>query len=77
MCKLPRSRKSPMAQFRLEILPLKIETYMYGICMYGMTLMLKIIERERVCKLCNAGECEDEIHFMFACPLLYRLYIMT
>ena len=27
-----------------------------------------MLKRICVCKLCNTGECEDKINFMFACP---------
>ena len=36
-----------------------------------MPLMFKrkIHPPERVCELCNTGECEDKIYVMFACSL--------
>ena len=61
---LSRYRRSLMDQFRL--LPLEIETPIYDI---DVEKNRNIYPSERVCKLCNTGECEDEIHFMFACPL--------
>lgn len=52
-----RNERSLLAQIRLGVLPLHIETGRFE---------SKQIE-ERVCKICNSGEVEDEIHFMCVC----------
>ena len=56
---LTRSERSYIAQFRCGILPLRIETGRY----IGEQI------EHRVCILCNRNETEDEIHFLFSCPL--------
>ena len=54
---LDRKERSYMAQLRMGILPLRIETGRY-----------KNEEvHERVCNICNENVVEDEIHFMFNC----------
>jgi len=50
--------RSLMAQFRLGILPLHIETGRFR----------NIRAENRVCTICNSGLVEDEIHFLFNCP---------
>jgi len=52
-----RKKRSLMAQFRLGVLPLKIETGRYQ----------NIPEEERTCDSCS-NTIENEIHFMFDCP---------
>ena len=49
--------RSILAQFRLGTLPLEIEL--------GRFASLKC--EERICKLCNDGSVEDEIHLLFNC----------
>ena len=51
------SERSLLAQLRMGILPLRIET--------GRFSNLKI--NERLCQMCKTGEVEDEIHFLFKC----------
>jgi len=53
------SERSVMAQFRLGILPLNIETGRFR---------NQPIE-ERICDLCELNEIEDESHFLFKCTL--------
>ena len=54
---LTRFERSLVAQLRLGILPLRLET--------GRFLDEKV--EERTCKLCNSGAVEDEMHFLFSC----------
>ena len=54
-----RSLRSVIAQFRCGILPLRVETGRYSRLNYD----------QRICQVCNKGEVESEIHFMFQCPL--------
>ncbi len=56
---LSPSERSMLAQFRMGILPLEIET--------GRFFNVKV--EERICKLCTEGLVEDEYHFLFVCPL--------
>ncbi len=49
-----RRKSSLIAQFRIGILPLHIET--------GKFRVKRI--NERVCLLCNSGEVENELHFL-------------
>ena len=56
---LPKYQRCLLAQFRVGILPLMIETGRY-----------QNIELEnRICSLCDLGEIENEIHFLCECPL--------
>ena len=55
-----RMQRSLLAQFKSGILPLKIETDRYQ----GIKL------ENRLCKICNLSEPEDEFHFIFRCPAL-------
>ncbi len=52
-----RRKRSLMAQFRIDILPLHIET--------GRFRDKRI--NERVCLLCNSSEVENELHFLCVC----------
>ena len=54
--------RSILAQFRLGTLPLELEL--------GRFANLKI--EDRICKLCNDGSIEDEIHFLFTCKTYAR-----
>ena len=56
------SERSIMAQIRLGILPLEVET--------GRFHNVKL--DDRICKRCNKGV-EDESHFMFECTLYDQL----
>ena len=51
------SERSLLSQLRMGILPIRLET--------GRFNNLKI--DDRVCMICNNGEIEDEIHFLFSC----------
>ena len=51
-------QRSIFAQFRCGILPLEIETGRFK----------DIMLNERICKLCESGCVEDEIHFLCECP---------
>ena len=56
---LTRSQRSVCAQIRSGTLPLAIETGRF----YGTP------EEDRLCLLCDLGEVENEIHFVFHCPM--------
>jgi len=57
-----RKERSLFAQYRLGILPLRIETGRYR----GEK------EEERICMLCTRKVVENEKHFLFDCPLYYN-----
>ena len=54
-----KSVRSHLCQIRCGILPLEIETGRHR----------KIELQNRMCKLCNLNEVEDEFHFICKCPL--------
>ena len=53
-----RKKRSLLAQFRLGILPLHIETGRYTNTPID----------QRICKICDFGEIENEYHFIMTCP---------
>ena len=62
---MPKSTRSFIAQLRSGVLPLSIET--------GRFLNLKV--EERLCRFCENNAVEDELHFLFNCPLYTTLRI--
>ena len=67
---MSRRRRSLMAQIRIGILPLEIETGRYT------PIFDKLIKKnrrrepnERICKLCDLNKTEDEFHFLCICPI--------
>lgn len=56
---VPRDQRSAFVKLRCGVLPLEVETGRYN----GTIL------EERVCKLCNNGDIEDEVHFLITCPI--------
>ena len=54
-----RHARSLLAQFRLGILPLKIETGRFN----------NLAVEQRICDLCTTKHIEDEKHFLCNCPL--------
>ena len=64
-----RSSRSLLCKLRLGVLDLEVEK---GRRFKTDNLGRKIqIDRsERYCKLCQTGEIEDEVHFLFSCPTL-------
>ncbi len=60
---LPRGQRSILSKFLCGILPLEVELGRY-------TRNKKVDPEERVCKICNSGQMEDELHFMFRCSEL-------
>ena len=54
---LDRSERSFISQFRLRILPLRIETGRFN----------RTPLEERLCTLCNSEAVEDENHFLYEC----------
>ena len=59
---MPKRNRSLLAQFRLGILPIHVETGRYS----------NTPLEERICKLCDFNEIEDEYHFLIICPLYAR-----
>ena len=67
---MPRAHLSILAKFRSGSLPLLIETGRYS----------KVPLQNRICKLCNSNQIEDELHFLLNCeffedlrrPLLFK-----
>jgi hypothetical protein len=56
---LKRQERSLLAQLRCGILPLRVETGRY----VGEPL------EQRLCRMCNSGSVEDEVHFVLNCEL--------
>ena len=54
-------QRKQLAKFRLGVLALRIET--------GRYQRPKLPAEERLCKLCDSGEVEDESHFLLRCGL--------
>jgi hypothetical protein len=54
---LTTSQRSLLAQLRLGILPLRLET--------GRFTNMKI--SDRICQICQSNNIEDELHFLFSC----------
>ena len=61
---LCRKKRSLMAQFRMGILPLKIETGRFS----------RTPIEARICNLCKT-EIENEIHFLCVCPIYNEIRI--
>ena len=57
--KLNKQQRSILAQLRLGILPLYIETGRF----------INVKRENRICTLCEENEVEDELHFLFKCTL--------
>ena len=55
---MPRYERSLLAQLRMGILPLRVETGRF----------INEILNERICTLCELQDIEDEIHFVCRCP---------
>ena len=64
---LPKHKRSILAQFRLGILPLNIETGRYKNVTDDKGQIRKQKPEERLCTLCAMGSTEDEFHFLFDC----------
>ena len=56
---MSRQRRSLMAQFRLGILPITVETGRFR----------NIPLQDRKCTICDLNEVEDEKHFLCICPV--------
>jgi hypothetical protein len=54
---LTSSERSMLAQLRMGILPIRIET--------GRFTNMKL--SDRICQICQEQKVEDEIHFLFIC----------
>ena len=55
-----QKQRKLFTKFRLSSRDLEIESGRYG------TKSLQV--NERICKLCNEGKVEDEVHFLMQCP---------
>ena len=64
---LPKHKRSILAQYRLGILPLNIETGRYKNVTDDKGHARKQKPEERLCTLCSLGIMEDESHFLFDC----------
>ena len=64
---LVKWERSTLAQFRLGVLPLEIETGRYKRKKEENGSMRKLEVNERLCKMCSEIEVEDEIHFLLKC----------
>ena len=60
---LERNVRSLIAKLKSGILPLRLETGRYK----GMN------REDRVCQVCDNGEVEDEVHFLFRCKPLKHI----
>ncbi len=58
-CHLSKKERSFMAQLRLDILPLKVETRRFE----------RISLQDRSCQFCSENAIDDEEHFLFRCDL--------
>ena len=56
---ISRYEKSLLSQLRYGVLPLRVET--------GRFVNEK--REDRICRLCNLNQIEDQLHFVFHCPL--------
>ena len=67
--KISRRRRSLMSRFRSGILPLEVETGRYA-PIYDQSIKKnrKRKPSERICKICDQKETEDEFHFLCICP---------
>ena len=64
-----RNSRSLLCKLRLGVFNLEVETgRKVKIDQNGAKIRLE--RAERVCKLCNSGEVEDETHFLFSCEAL-------
>jgi hypothetical protein len=71
---MSRSKRSLLAQFRLGILPLEVETGRFRLLKDNDTgKMRKCNFNERLCKMCSIGTVEDEMHFLCECPSYDKL----
>ena len=65
---LPKNIRSLVAQLRLGILPLKIETGRFTNIMDPDTQQIRKMNiNERTCNICNTHNVEDEYHFLLVC----------
>ena len=65
---MPRQLRSILAQLRLGILPLYIETGRYKTKIDPVTGKRRNLKsEERLCELCDTNSVEDEFHFIFCC----------
>jgi hypothetical protein len=60
---LKRSERSVIAQFRCSILPLRLETGRF----------VGEPEYQRICKMCDSGQVENELHFLLECQFYNEL----
>ena len=70
---LVKWERSILAQFRMGVLPLYIETGRYKNIRNADGTIRKLKPEERICTLCTLNEVEDEIHFLLECPVYTNL----
>ena len=64
-----RSRRSSLAQLRLGILLLEIETGRYTPIYDNITKLSRKRHPSKIlCALCELGSSEDEVNFLLVCP---------
>ena len=64
-----------VSMLRMGVLPLRIETGRYEACKVVGSKGVPV--EFRVCKCCSLCKVEDEIHFLFECPLYSPLYALA
>ena len=65
-----KSRRSLLIQLITGILPIALETGRYKRIRHPLTKAFRSLRvEERLCKMCDLSETEDEIHFVFICSL--------
>ena len=70
---VPKNYRSILAQLRMGILPLHIETGRYKNVFDRETgIHRKINVNERTCNVCKLDIVEDEKHFLFNCNIYYN-----
>ena len=66
---MSRKQRTLLAQLRLGILPLEIETGRFRNVKDAVTgNFRKLREDERICKICEMNQVENEFHFICVCP---------
>ena len=76
---LSKCERSTLAQFRLGVLPLEIETGRYKRVHNNNGSTRRLEVSERICKMCQDNEVEDEKHFLLECSKysIERISLLT
>ena len=64
-CFLSKAKRSLISQIPLGCLPLEVETARFT----------NTVRHERICKICNSNQVEDELHFLFNCSGTHRTHL--